>query len=99
MINFYHRFVPGIATILDPIYTLLCSDTSILTFNQAKEALAKATLLSHPMQDTVTAIMTDATDIATGAVLQQFYDDRWHPIAYVTRFWKMGLIVVFMIFS
>ena len=28
MINFYHRFVPGIATILDPIYTLLsCTRT------------------------------------------------------------------------
>ena len=95
MINFYHRFVPGIATILDPIYTLLLctraqaelqwSDASILAFNQAKVALAKATLLSHPVQDAITAIMTDASDIATGAVLQQFYDDRWHPIAYYSH--------------
>ena len=95
MINFYHRFVPGIATILDPIYTLLSctraqaelqwSDASISAFNQAKVALAKATLLSHPVQDAITAIMTDASDIATGAVLQQFYDDRWHPIAYYSH--------------
>ena len=39
-------------------------------------------LLPHPVQDAITAIMTDASEIATGAVLQQFYDDRWHPIAY-----------------
>ena len=94
MINFYHRFVPGIATILDPIYTLLSctraqaelqwSDASILAFNQAKVALAKATLLSHPVQDAITAIMTDASDIATGAVLQQFYDDRWHNIIHTS---------------
>ena len=78
MINFYHRFVPGIATILDPIYTLLSctraqvelqwSDPSILALNQAKEVLAKATLLSHPLQDAVTAFMTDASDVATGMI-------------------------------
>ena len=56
-----------------------------LAFNQAKAALAKATLLSHPVQDAITTIMTDASDIATGAVLQQFYDDRWHPIAYYSH--------------
>ena len=29
--------------------------------------------------------MTDASDKAVGAVLQQYVDDAWHPIAYFSR--------------
>ena len=50
-----------------------------------KEALANAMLLSHPVLKAPTSIMTDASDVAIGAVLQQFVGDEWRPIAYFSR--------------
>ena len=42
-------------------------------------------LLSHPVMNAPTNIMTDASDIAVGTILQQFVQDKWCPIAYFSR--------------
>ena len=42
------------------------------SFHQIKETLAKATLLVHPKPDAPINIMMDASDVAIGAVLQQY---------------------------
>ena len=63
---------------MQPLYDLLDSakpksqvlawtDTALAAFSATKEALANATLLSYPQQDTPTSLMTDA-------VLQQYID-------------------------
>ena len=52
---------------------------------RAKEALADASLLAHPASSTATNIMTDASDVAVGAVLQQLQHNEWRPIAYFSR--------------
>ena len=95
LINFYHRFIPCCAQILQPLYSLLTStparstiswtDDLVSVFSNAKKALAEATLLFHPKPDAPTAIMSDASDIAVGAVLQQFIDNQWKPIAYFSH--------------
>ena len=95
LINFYHRFIPCCAQILQPLYSLLTStparstiswtDDFVNVFSNAKKALAEATLLFHPKPDAPTAIMSDASDIAVGAVLQQFIDNQWKPIAYFSH--------------
>ena len=95
LINFYHRFIPHCAEVLQPLHTLLShtpakselqwSDEHISVFNQAKEVLAQATLLSYPKPDALTSIMTDASDIAIGAVLQQYIDNQWQPISYFSH--------------
>ena len=96
LINFYHRFIPGCADLLHPLNALLSSsnngpkslpwsDEAIVAFTAMKEALAKATLLSHPKPEAPTNIVTDASDIAVGAVLQQQIENQWCPIAYFSR--------------
>ena len=89
--NYYHRFIPHCAQVLHPLHTLLSNTPTnsdlqwgdcLTAFNQIKTALADATLLFHPKPDAVVAIMSDASDIAVGAVLQQFVDSQWQPIAY-----------------
>ena len=47
--------------------------------------LAQATLLVHPKPDAPTNIVTDASDVAVGAVLQQLINCEWHPIAYFSK--------------
>ena len=91
LINFYHRFIPNCAQTLQPLNNLL-STTSTQTIQwteqttkaltDIKQALAQATLLFHPKQDAPTCIMTDASNIAVGAVLQQFIEKQWCPIAF-----------------
>ena len=94
LVNFYHRFIPGGGNILHPLNNLLASskERTTLQWNDAaaafmtiKEALATATLLSHPKPDAPTSIITDASDVAVGAVLQQYINHCWCPIAYFSK--------------
>lgn len=50
-----------------------------------KDALADASLLFHPKPAAPTSIMTDASDKAVGAILQQYVNSVWRPIAYFSR--------------
>ena len=50
--------------------TLAWNDTALAAFIATKEALANATLLCYPNSDSPTCLVTDASDIAMGAVLQ-----------------------------
>lgn len=95
LLNFYHRFVPMCARVLQPLNDVLSikddgkeihwTDDMTAAFAAAKEALASATLLFHPKLEAPSCIMTDASDIAVGAVLQQFIGDGWRPIAYFSK--------------
>ena len=80
LVNFYHYFIPRCAYILQPLNLLLFTTGNELhwtaqatnEFTTIKEALAQATLLSHPQTNAPCAIMTDASNVAVSAVLQQF---------------------------
>ena len=96
LVNFYRRFIPGGADIMHPLNALLIgskdstrtvqwNDNALTAFVAIKEALANATLLSHPKADAPTNIVTDASDVAVGAVLQQYNDHCWCPIAYFSK--------------
>ena len=65
-----------------------CSGLSIqatMAFENIKQALSKVTLLFHPKQDAPTSIMTDASSCVVEAVLQQYIDSQWCPIAYFSK--------------
>ena len=94
--NFYHRFVKNCAHIIKPLNDLSTTvkddvrklqrnDQATETFTNIKQALATATLLLHQKQGAPTSIMTDASDHAVGAVLQQYVDQQWCPIAYFSK--------------
>ena len=92
LINFYHRFIPDIVR---PLHTLLATtktkqpltwnDNTLKAFNDIKQAIANASLLSYPIPDAPTNIMTDASNTAVGAVLQQLIDNTWRPIAFFSK--------------
>ena len=96
LVNFYHRFIPGGATILQPLHCLLkrtkrpsdpppWTDDTTTAFNEIKHALANATLLVHPVPNAPTSVMTDASDTAVGAVLQQHINGQWCPLSFFSR--------------
>ena len=96
LVNFYHRCIPNGATILQPLHSLLkrtkrpsdapeWTEVTVAAFNNIKHALANASLLVHPTADAPTSVMTDASDIAVGAVLQQHINGQWCPLAFFSR--------------
>ena len=93
LVNFYHRFIPHCAHIIKPLNDLLSTTSKPWewtpsadeSFSRIKDALANVSLLFHPKADTPLNIMTDASDFAVGAVLQQFIGNAWQPISYFSK--------------
>ena len=95
MLNFYHWFIPHAAQMLQPLYQALTgkprpkalcwTDDMVKGFESAKEALANATMLHHPVQGAPTALTSDASDTALGAVLEQRIGNVWRPLAFFSR--------------
>ena len=96
MFNFYRRFVPHAANILHPLNELLVgskkgkepvnwTEEARDAFSKSKRALAKATLLAHPVPGAPISIVVDASDFAIGGVLQQCVSNAWQPLAFYTK--------------
>ena len=96
LVNFYRRFLPHAADLLYPLTQLLgnsnsgtkevtWTETAQAAFNAVKDALANTTLLNHPQPNAQLAIMTDASDVAVRAVLQQRAAGQWQPISFFSR--------------
>ena len=92
----YHCFLPHCTTLMQPLHALLSStkpksqtitwtDSALAAFIATKEALAKASLLSYPDSEVPTCRMTDASDTAVRAVLQQHINYTWHPFLFFSR--------------
>ena len=60
------------------------TEDTIAVFTNVKHALANASLLIHPTPDAPTSVMTDASDVAVGAVLQHI-NGLWCPLAFFSR--------------
>ena len=94
-INFYRRFIPGTAKILQPLNDLLqgtkkgnmpiiWSEEVKASFSESKRALADATMLAHPIPGAPISLAVYASVFAIGAVLQQRANDTWQPLGFLT---------------
>ena len=54
-------------------------------FLNGKTALANAAMLVHPCTECPLALTSDASDVAVGAVLEQFNKGHWQPLAFFSR--------------
>lgn len=98
MVNYYHRFVPHLATLLAPVHSqlaLLVKNKNKKYFSwpndcqealdKIKAALAQATLLVHPLERGKYRITTDASNVALGAVLEQYNKGSWEPLGFFSK--------------
>jgi hypothetical protein len=93
MVNFYRRFLPGVAQTLQPLTVALASNPKVLTwlpnisaaFNAAKAALVAAVLFAHPLPDACLSFATDASNTNVGAVLQQQEGQQWQPLGFFSK--------------
>ena len=90
MVNYYRRNIPKAAHCLNKLFESLQGKPKKLDWTQShqssfdaiKEALAKRTLLHHPRPGAQLALTTDASNVATGAVLEQRGPTGWEPLAF-----------------
>ena len=93
MINFYRRFLPGIAEVLRPLTDALKGSPKKLvwtagmthSFTAAKKRLADATLLAHPVNGADLQLVTDASAKAVGAAVHQVVRGQVQPLAFFSR--------------
>ena len=96
LINFYRRFVPRCADLMQPLTDMLKTATkknqpitlshdALEAFEAVKSALSQATLLVHPKKDAPVCLLTDASDVGVGGVLQQCVGGVWQPLAFFSK--------------
>nr|VZI12561.1 unnamed protein product [Spirometra erinaceieuropaei] len=95
LINYYRRFIPHCAAILAPLTDLLRSKAKTIklspaahtAFEEAKKALADATMLHHLSSDAHAQLIltTDASSSAVGAVLHQQVNNQLQPSAFFSQ--------------
>lgn len=89
MINFYRRFVPNAAKLQAPLNAVLAGPkvkgSHPVNMTPGMSSLSKATLLAHPDATAELTIVTDASDTAIGAVLQQRKGENWEPLAFYSH--------------
>ena len=93
LVGYYRRFVPGMATVAEPLYQLLKKDVAFewrgvqhSAFNQLKQALTSPPLMLLPNFDRDFVLCTDASGTGLGAVLSQLDDEgSEHPVYYCSR--------------
>ena len=93
LVNFYRRFIPHCAQLAQPLTDLLkghakslhMNTSAVQAFEKLKQALSSETLLVRRDVNAPIAIMTDASDVAVGAVLQQFSQGKWQPLSFFSK--------------
>ncbi|KAL3700980.1 hypothetical protein R1sor_019002 [Riccia sorocarpa] len=90
--GFYRRFVLRFAQISQPLTLLLgkgktwqWGTSQEIAFEALKDALLHAPILKWYDPRKPIKVATDASGSAVGAVLQQEWEDGWHPVAYFSR--------------
>ena len=93
LVQYYRKFVPSLATLLSPLYSLLQKDVKWCwtkecerAFKEAKETLSSATVLAHYDPRLPLRLAADASSYGVGAVISHvFPDGSERPIAYASR--------------
>jgi hypothetical protein len=88
MVNFYRRFLPGIARTLEPLTDALKGAPKTLEWPPAAAfgaALAAAVPLANPAPNAVLSLATDPSDTNVGGMLQQLNGGRWQPLALYSK--------------
>ena len=88
-----NKFVPNLAQLCSPFRTLLQHKEKFkwepshdVGIERVKQAMAKMAQNSHFRSHAETRVTCDASKAGLGAVLEQYHDGAWAPIAFASRF-------------
>jgi hypothetical protein len=97
MLNFYRHFLPGIARIFKPLTDATAGSGKLIwtserqfSFDQAKALFVSTVPLHHLHPSPTLSLATDASDSHVGAVMQQFTNGCWQPLAFFSQAFSNG---------
>lgn len=95
MINYYHRFIPHAAARLKLLHevcsnapasrVIVWTSTAAAAFDAARELLATASMLAHPLPEAPLILSSDASDAGVGGVLEQCQHGDLRPLGFFSR--------------
>ena len=93
LVNYYHQFIKGFATVARPLHDLVKKDKKWewtereeKAFQKLKERFIKEPVLAAPDIDKKMRMEVDALDYATGGVLSMECEDGlWRPVAFLSK--------------
>jgi hypothetical protein len=93
MFSYYRRFIDNFASIAEPLHKLLkknnkfeWNETTEEAFQTLKDKLTSAPILIRPNYNKEFIIVTDASNVGLGAVLEQIDEDKERrPVSYWSR--------------
>ena len=89
MVNFYRRFVPSAAHILQPLYKLLQENRNSCSGRrktyQHSNVPRNATLLAYLQANAPIAVTVDASSVALDAAPEKLVDDSWQPLTFFSK--------------
>ena len=92
MINYYHKFLPSSAIVLEPLHKLLRKDIPWMwgeqqcnAFKKIKELLSSTTVLTHFDPRHPIVLTVDASPYGIGAILSHRKNGIEHPVGFVSR--------------
>jgi hypothetical protein len=89
--NYYRHFIRGFSGIAKPLTALTGKEQWVwnleqqTTFEEIKRRICSKPVLTIPVNDTPYRLEADLSDYASGAVLSQKVDGKWHPVAYIFK--------------
>ena len=89
--NFYRRFIKDYSKIVKPLNQLTGNEEwkwgakQQTAFDTLRRVITERPVLAIPVDNEPYQVEADSSDFALGAVLSQQQDDKWHPIAYLSK--------------
>ena len=91
-LNFYRRFIKDFAAIARPLNALTSEKKDWdwtadcqTAFDALKTAVTSAPTLAMPTATDPFRVETDGSGVGLGAVLSQFQNNVWHPVAFISH--------------
>jgi cleavage and polyadenylation specificity factor subunit 1 len=100
MLAYYHRFIRHCSALTAPLHELkseaekskskaiVWTESTEKSYEASKKALASATMLYFPVINAETRLVTDASEVAMGGVIEQKIRGHWRPLAFFSRHWS-----------
>ena len=90
--NFYRRFIKDFSKIARPLHDMLKRDVSFfwgdeaqVSFDKLIDVICSEPILMIPRDNAPYRVEADASDHALGGVLSQYVDDKWRPVAFMSK--------------
>jgi RNase H-like domain found in reverse transcriptase/Reverse transcriptase (RNA-dependent DNA polymerase)/Integrase zinc binding domain len=89
--NYYRRFIKGFSRIAKPLTSLTGKDVwkwgmeQMESFEEIKKRVCSEPVLTIPVDNAPYRLEADSLDYASGAVLSQKVNNKWHPVVYMSK--------------